>query len=891
MKAPTRRIWLLIWGVAVALLLTTSIALGETPLSQPLRDRLLRRSPKARVARAALAEEAESRTLTFSAPGGYYDRDVNVELHTGTPNAKILFTTDGSLPTSQTGILYERPIHLDSSQPNVVVLRAREVLTDASQLGPVVSASYVMNVNTHLPVLSLAIDPADLADLDTHYLSRGKDWERPVHLTYVTTDHQTGFTQAAGLRIRGKGRQPLPKKSFWLYFRKEYGKGKLNYPLFGDGEVSAFDHLVLDAGGNQADKSLRWTLLESEITAQLTREAGGQAPQGQYVVLFLNGQPWGIYDLRERLDDNFLRDHNNIQDADVIENRKAQSGDLENWNALNDFVNTHPLTDSQNFAFVQTQIDLQNYTDYNIIQIYAAHDDWPQKNAVRARPRILGGRWFWLSWDATRGYGATGTPSVQSLTDSQSLLASHGRGDPDFDAVAWATRSYALTQHEANNWLDSTLLLRSLLENDGYRAMFISRANDLINTTLSAESVLAKVDRGAAQLAGDIHFEENRWSSPFDWQTNVQDMREWVRDRPGRMRRELMNKFELTGTVTLEFASPSGRAGQGYVVVNDQPVLQLPWRGVYLAPSLVRVTAVPEPGYVFAGWDAPDLNSMPSMTLTASVSRTIAPHFAPAPAGIPHPNDAILNEVWINDNGTRSYTGLGGRAIEGDWFEILVVRDKLDMRGWRITDNDTKTATDEGSLILPRTPAFAAVPRGTVILVIVTENESNAAYFPQDELDASTGRMILYVWNGTLDTTTDPGFGLGRANDNLVLLAPGPTNSFADDVGIDFVAEGSTVTPASFGVLTDGVMFECPFRTLGNDDGVLFTINRKSGSAPFDNGDADDPTLGDDQPGPGGWVVDPGQAYTGDDPTPGSKNILTPSQLNPGQAWALRWGK
>ena len=228
------------------------------------------------------------------------------------------------------------------------------------------------------------------------------------------------------------------------------------------------------------------------------------------------------------------------------------------------------------------------------------------------------------------------------------------------------------------------------------------------------------------------------------------------------------------------------------------------------------------------------------------------------PADAPRPNDAIFNEVWINDNGTR-YASLGGRPIEGDWFEILVVRDKLDMRGWRITDNDTKTATDEGSLIFPRTPAFAAVPRGTVILVIATENESNAANFPRDELDASNGRMILYVGNGTLDTTTDPGFGLGRSNDNLVLLAPGPTDSFADDVGIDFVAEGSTVTPASFGVLTDGVVFEHPFRGLGNDNGVVFTVNRKPGHAPFDNDDGDDPTVGDDQPGPGGWIVDPGQ--------------------------------
>ena len=104
--------------------------------------------------------------------------------------------------------------------------------------------------------------------------------------------------------------------------------------------------------------------------------------------------------------------------------------------------------------------------------------------------------------------------------------------------------------------------MRSLLENDGYRAAFIGRATDLLNTTLSAESVLAKVDRGAAQLAGDIHYEENRWPSVLDWQTNVQDMRAWVQARPDRMRQELMSKFELTGTVTLEFAPPSGGPGR-----------------------------------------------------------------------------------------------------------------------------------------------------------------------------------------------------------------------------------------------------------------------------------------------------------------------------------------
>ncbi len=855
----SRRLKWLLWGIVLAVLTLASLELGGTPLTEALRERLARRSPKARVVRAALAHAAQDRALAFSLPGGYYERDRVLELRSGALN-KILFTLDGSTPTLANSALYEQPIYLDSQPPRVMVVRAREVLI-GTQLGPVVSASYVLGVRARLPVLSLIVDPAELSDLDAHYLARGRDWERAAHLTYITPDARVGFAQVAGLRIRGDGPESLPKKSFWLYFRQEYGRGKLDYPLFGEGDVRSFDRLVLDAGGSQADKSLRWTLMESEITAQLTRDVGGIAPQGQYVVLFINGQPWGLYNLRERLDRFFLRDQLNIDDADVIENKKAQSGDLDHWNALYEFVDKNSLADPNNFAFVKAQIDLQNFTDYALVQMFAAHDDWPQSNAARGRARIPGGRWFWMSWDATRGYGAT--------------------GHTGFNAVEWAMHSYALSPHEGGAAIQSTLLLRRLLENNDYRTTFIARAADLLNTTLSAESVTAHMDHLATSLASDMHFEQDRWPGVWDWPANVLDMRAWTSARPEQMRQELRRAFDLRGTVTLEFVPPS--AGRGYVTINGLFVRQLPWRGIYFEGSQVRVAAVPEPGFVFAGWDTPEFTTA-SITLTAGVPRTLAPRFAPAPADAVRPNDAILNEVWINDNGTR-YASLEGCPLEGDWFEILVTRDRLDLRGWRVTDNDTKTATDEGSLIFPRTSAFAAVPRGTVILVIASENESNAANFPRDDLDASDGRMILYVGNGTLDAARDLGLGLGRSNDNLVLLAPGPMDAFADDVGVDFVAESAAVTPASFGVLTDGVVFETPWRRLSADNGAVFTFNRKPGRAPFDNDAADDPAAGDDQPGSGGWIVDPGRPDIDGNAVAGVKNVLTPGWLNPGQAW------
>jgi hypothetical protein len=224
----------------------------------------------------------------------------------------------------------------------------------------------------------------------------------------------------------------------------------------------------------------------------------------------------------------------------------------------------------------------------------------------------------------------------------------------------------------------------------------------------------------------------------------------------------------------------------------------------------------------------------------------------------------VINEIWINDNGTR-YTSIGNRQIEGDWVELWVRSpEAIDLRGWRITDNDTKTGTDEGSIILPYNDALASVPRDTVILIVATESMINDFSFPEDDLDARDRRMVFYVGNDNLDVTTDPGFGIGTNDDNVALLAPSDTSADGrpKEVGVDFVAEGDAVTPYTFGILADGVTFDTPFQYLGADDGALLTRRAETD---------------------GGWLVDPTACQSGDAICLESNNLVTPGALNPGQ--------
>jgi hypothetical protein len=131
----------------------------------------------------------------------------------------------------------------------------------------------------------------------------------------------------------------------------------------------------------------------------------------------------------------------------------------------------------------------------------------------------------------------------------------------------------------------------------------------------------------------------------------------------------------------------------------------------------------------------------------------------------------------------------------------LTLRDRdRDLRGWRITDNDSLSATDEGVLIFGTHPALTHIPRGTTIRVNITPN-TTANAVPPDDIANWDHRLVFHTGNATLDATTDPGFAIGPV-DNLVLLAPGHAPTQPNGYVIAFWSSSPAVTPASFGILT-----------------------------------------------------------------------------------------
>lgn len=759
--------------ISISPLASNTAGLGVSKM----RDRRWLVWPLALLAVAALlfyewqASSADSMSLepAFSSPGGSYDDDIRLEISTGYPDAEIFFTLDGGVPDVQDGILYTEPLLLDAALPQVVVIRARAFLPDGSA-GPVASATYFMDMDNSLPMLSIIVDPDDFWGEDdgiyVNHEQRGREWERPVDLTYVTNDGD-GFHTGAGIRVHGGWTRFFSdKKSLRLYFRDEYGARKLEYPLFGQTGQIAFDHLIL----HNSSKDL--LLFRNQLVERLADDMGGFATRSQPALVFINGRPWGIYNIREQIDERLLAENYQVPGADISDtpnNRGMQSEeqlavDTVHWENLMEFVLANDLTIPENYAYVQTQMDLSNFIDYYLLQMFVANSDWPHHNVHQFRPRNQGGRWEWIPWDNDLAFINVGQQMVNHV-----LNVDHPLGER------------------------MEILFNKLLANPEFHNLFLTRAADLLNTTLSTSNVLAHIEELAMELTPDVGQEKARWDIAVEWDDTLAHIREFAAKRPDIMRQHFIDSFELNGAVELKFEQ-AVEGDPGWIVVNDSNPQQLPWQGTYFLGTNLKIRAIPPPGQVFIGWvEETELGLGDSATIEIMVDRpaNITPQFSDAPDMTYMVGDVSFNNVHINDEGD----------IEGDWFELKVNRVAgVDLGGWRVSDNDSVEANDEGSFVFDNDPLLETLQKGTTIRVITTQTKHNAQQFPEDGWQ--DGVLLLYAGNGMVDSIKDPWFNLGQ-RDNLVVYAPGPTAELIDDIPIGFWSNNTAVRPSDFGLPPD----------------------------------------------------------------------------------------
>ena len=455
--------------------------------------------------------------VVFSVTRGHYDEPFTLTLTTSTKAAEIRYTTDGSAPTPATGVLYGAPLNISST----TFLRAAAFRNNHLP-SRVTTHTYFFGLTAAqqaLPVMSIVINANDLRGPTgiigmqggsrnrsdawilvgpSDYFNptmRGGEWEKPASVEYIKPENHGGFQIDAGIRVQGsdfarprfhpENDANLRRKiSYRLYFRGDYGSSKLKYPLFEDSPVDEFDHVVLRAGMNdRVDPFIR-----DELVRQLHTDMGQVAAHGNFVNLFINGEYKGYYNPTERVRSTFMQSHHGgSEDWDVLAaDSAAQEGDNIAWNALRSQVEGEDVTDPTVYQQIEQKLDLVNFVDYLLVNVYSGMGDWPHSNWRAGRDRGPEGIYRFYVWDAEWGFGGFGVSgrrvSFNSFTGTSSRPNSSGLA----------------------NTAEISRLYQRLKQSAEFRLLFADRINEHFfnEGALTDAHIIQRFDEMNAELSG-----------------------------------------------------------------------------------------------------------------------------------------------------------------------------------------------------------------------------------------------------------------------------------------------------------------------------------------------------------------------------------------------------
>jgi len=341
------------------------------------------------------------------------------------------------------------------------------------------------------------------------------EWERPCSVEFFTLDGKRGFAVDTGIRIHGgASRGRSPKKSFRFYFRSEYGAGRLEYPLFPSTSVKRYNQIVLRAGFNDSwgyDKDMQRdtaSYISDQVARDLHLDMGQPVAHGIFTELYLNGEYWGLYNPTERIEDDNLAEHSGIDAWTIVADGELHDGDLRLWRDFSRWVSRTDFSTADGFEEFQTVVDIDNFTSYILLNIWLMNYDWPHHNWYIAHENTPDGKWKFFLWDAEYAFGS----GIQGYRVDQNT----------FQTVNDAGKSPIGT------------LFNKIIKNTQYRHYFWTILNESLDSVLSQDHVLERLEHQADTVRAAIPAEAEKWGrgkTPDDWEHALELARDFVRVR------------------------------------------------------------------------------------------------------------------------------------------------------------------------------------------------------------------------------------------------------------------------------------------------------------------------------------------------------------------------
>ena len=423
--------------------------------------------------------------ISFDPLPGAYDPGVEVRINQKSSAAvDIRFTNDGTEPVASSE-LYQEPIQLaDTSLFHAGTFVGKE------RASPIVSATYLVGRRPSLPVLSISMKPDDFLDVHLQSNVTGHDSERAAFLELFTPDGDRAVATGFGLRLHGgAGRRGSmdTKKSYRAYFRKAYGDGRVDHPIIPEAEIEDFDKLVLRANAN--DRSPHGANIRDQVIRDVHADMGALAASGSWCVLLINSASRGVYNVTERMDEEFFASHLGPGKFDIMKTGETVlSGSREGWDDLRRFILSTDFSDDANFEELSKRVDIEDFTSYIIVNLCLQNFDWPHNNWYAGR-RVPDGKWIFLCWDSEWGLG----------------YRHPGLGDapygPEVDPYAFMDSGGAYGRGLTR------MLFFALIDNPGYCEYYQQEVRKHLNGALATKNIMRHIHRHRDTIASDIELE------------------------------------------------------------------------------------------------------------------------------------------------------------------------------------------------------------------------------------------------------------------------------------------------------------------------------------------------------------------------------------------------
>ena len=498
----------------------------------------------------------------FSVTPGIYDNAVTVAITAG-EGETIRYTTDCTTPNASSEV-YSGELSISKNS----VIRAA-AFRDGYLSGDVATATYLFRsdgVNHALPVVTLVTAPDNLWNSKTGIYATGDQfdpdaasyadtlksatyyqakfateeqvdtiWEKPAAFSLFDDNGKQVFTQNVGIRIAGSFGRGRAQKGFNVIARKEYGKGSMEYPFFDNRPYTEYKAVVLRAGAQDQNRSK----IRDELASGLLEGTDINILYQAYrpTVLYLNGEYWGVYFMKEKRNRFFVAQHENTEnnvDLAIGKGFKQRTyGDNSDWVSLYEYATSHDLSASDAYNYVAERMDVDSFRDYMIAEIYNGNTDTYNFQYYR----LKGGKWKFIFYDFCWGFQSPG---------HETLAFRMGKTPSD---------------------VCSAKLFAAMLQNKGWRDSFCRRFVELLNTAFAPERVSALIEELYGYVEPEIKREREKFNKDTfmgvkqpntnlgtyeGFQSEISKLKDFAQRRPEELKRQLQSNLGLSDSYMKE---------------------------------------------------------------------------------------------------------------------------------------------------------------------------------------------------------------------------------------------------------------------------------------------------------------------------------------------------